>query len=161
MKTNLKNLHRDFIVRDLVVLLPQSMADTTLRFYENDRVNSSTKAELMKVADFDTRKACHMAMVEEKRPSRARPAVNDGLCYKQTMLKEKSRNKRTNFRQNKGNGKRGKGKGKGRGKSHGKGFKKVSNNVDSEGKQLCNKCKKPGHFARDCPQKRTEGSAKK
>ena len=57
MKNNMKNLHRDFIVRDVVVLLPQTMADTVLRFYENDRVNSATKAELSKVADFETRKA--------------------------------------------------------------------------------------------------------
>ena len=144
-----------------MVLLPQNMADTVLRFYENDRVNAATKAELSKVADFDTRKACHMTMLEEKRPTRTRPAVNDGLCYKQTMLKEKTRNKKTGFRQNKGRNKKGKGKGKGRGRSHGKGKKRHSNTEDGEGNKLCHKCKKSGHLARDCPTKRSEQPAKK
>ena len=164
MKANIRNLHRDFVVRDLVGLLPPNMADTVLRFYENDRVNSATKAELMKVADFDTRKACHMLMLDEKRPTRARPSINEGLCYRQVMLKDKARGKRQDFRQDRGKARRGgrnSGRGRGRGRPHGNGFKRRFNTVDADGKSVCNQCKKPGHMSRDCPQKHSESSGKK
>ena len=163
MRTNVRNLHRDFVIRDVVGLLPPNMADTVLRFYENDRVNAATKAELMKVADFDTRKACHMLLLEEKRPTRARPTVNEGLCYKQTMLKDKVKNKKQAHRPNKPKFKKGRnsGRGRGRGRSLGNGSKRRFNHVDSDGKSVCNQCKKPGHMFRDCPQKRAEQPAKK
>ena len=165
MKANVKNLHRDFVLRDVVGLLPPKMADTVLRFYENDRVNGATKQELKKVADFDMRKTCHMTLVEEKRPTRARPTVNEGLCYRQGMLKEKQRNKNTNNnrQRNKGKGKRAKNHTRrpGQGRPHRNGFKNRVNHVGTDGKSICNKCKKSGHLFRDCPSKRSESTPKK
>ena len=132
-----------------------------MRFFENDRVNSITKAELQKVADFGTRKATLMSLLEEKRPTRAKPFINEGLCYRQAVIKAKGDKKKKprNHKNNNNNNRRKgghKGKFKGKGKPNGKGGKKFVNRTDSEGNPLCNKCGNTGHIFKDCPKKNGE-----
>ena len=95
IKSNLKNIHRDFLVRALVTLLPPDSAEVIQRGFDNDKVNTHSRTELSKIADFDTRKFTLTALLEEKRPNRARPFVNEGLCYRQLILKTKQVVKRT------------------------------------------------------------------
>ena len=123
-----------------------------MRFFENDRVNSITKAELQKVADFGTRKATLTALLEEKRPTRSKPFINEGLCYRQAAIKVKGEKKRKPKPGKANNRRKGgfKGKGKGKGKPNGKGYKKFSYRTDSEGNPLCNKCGNAGHLFKDC-----------